>query len=168
MLINFEMATSSFSFSAAGQLSSKRPTGRTFYIVPKSEEATISKRDDMNTIIRRYSIKACKESLFKKQLRTLVPSFFRHTNGIPPYRWRDLSDVTKGKMVRELTKMSPWLENFEEDWAASWYLQNKINDMKGESQRDKEKALRKKAAAQEGLASFEGLFRIVCNSTTAR
>jgi hypothetical protein len=113
----------------------------------------------MTDIIKRYSIKAGNESLVKKQLRTIVPSYFKHTNGIPRYRWRDLSDVTKGKMTRELTKMSPWLEAFEEDWAASWYLQNKVNDLKGESQRGKENALRKKAAAQEGLASFEGLFR---------
>ena len=138
--------------------SSKRSTGRAFF-VPKSEEAKITKRSDMTDIIKRYSIKAGNESLVKKQLRTIVPSYFKHTNGIPRYRWRDLSDVTKGKMTRELTKMSPWLEAFEEDWAASWYLQNKVNDLKGESQRGKENALRKKAAAQEGLASFEGLFR---------
>jgi hypothetical protein len=156
IFITLDMATSSF--SSSGQCSSKYSTGRAFF-VPKSEEAKITKRSDMTDIIKRYSIKAGNESLVKKQLRTIVPSYFKHTNGIPRYRWRDLSDVTKGKMTRELTKMSPRLEASEEDWAASWYLQNKGNDLRRESQRDKEKCSSEEGDRTGGSASFEGLFR---------
>lgn len=111
--------------------------------IPLSEKKGCQTFAHLNEIIRRHKLdfKAISDTTGKRTpplVNKIKPILFHHAaneDGELRIFWKELSLETRSLMCRKLVSKSPWLEKFEQNWAAEFALSRALNTRVANSRR---------------------------------
>jgi hypothetical protein len=121
-------------------------TAPTEELVPATKQKGISNYADLLSLARQFHLgDEASRDLFGKAAGLILkvkPILLRHAtepDGRFHKAWNSLSPIRHANIIRDIHKVAPWLQRFEEAWATKWIARRLINQRVHDHQRSKRK-----------------------------